>query len=97
MASVYRVQPWAGGWSVFSGEQNLSTEPLRTAADAVAHAKELARGSRDGAHISVYDESGALKSEFFFQPEERHALDRDDTIPSIAASAPVRRRGRPGA
>jgi hypothetical protein len=93
---MYRVRPWAGGWGVFLGERNETVDPLRTAADAVAHAKELARRSPGGAQISVYDERGALLSEFFYQPAERKALERDAEIPSLAASRPARRRSRPG-
>lgn len=94
---MYRVRPWAGGWGVFLDEEAQATEPLRTAADAVAHAKELAKRSRSGAQIGVYDESGALLSEFFHQAEERPSLERDDEVPSMAASRPARRGPRSGA
>ena len=73
------------------GEENLAAEPLRTAADAVAHAKELAKRVPDGAQISVYDEAGTLRSEFFYQRDERRSLERDDEVPSMAASRPARR------
>lgn len=89
---MYRVRPWAGGWGVFLDDENVAVDPLRTSADAVAHAKELAKRSPDGAQIGVYDETGALVSEFFYQREERGALERDDTVPSMAASRPARRR-----
>jgi hypothetical protein len=94
---MYRVRPWAGGWSVFLNEANTAVEPFRTAADAVGHAKELAKRTFGGAQIAVYDEEGALLSEFFYQEEERGSLARDDAVPSMAASRPARRRrSRPG-
>jgi hypothetical protein len=97
MNLVFRIRPWAGGWGVFRDEENVAVEPYRTPADAVIHAKELARHTEDGAQICVYNESGTLLSELFYQRDERSALDRDDTIPSLAASRPARRGpGRPG-
>jgi hypothetical protein len=63
---------------VFVEEENKAFEPLRTAADAVAHAKELAKRTPGGAQISVYGEDGTLLSEFFYQQEERDSLERDD-------------------
>ncbi|AKU93478.1 hypothetical protein AKJ09_00142 [Labilithrix luteola] len=89
------VKPWAGGWAVYSdsGKREV-VEPWRTRADAVIHAKELAR-STGPSQILVYDEQGELDSEFFYQADEREALDLDDSVPSIAASKPVR-RGRAG-
>ncbi len=94
----YRVRPWAGGWGVFADDEDVRnvTEPLRTRADAVIHAKELARRN-NGAQILVYDEQGRLASEFFYQPDERAALSGDDSLPSLAASRPSRKRGRAGA
>jgi acetoin utilization protein AcuB len=91
-ASAYAVRPWAGGWGVFSGDANAVVEPYRTAADAVVHAKELAKRSAAGAHVRVYDDEGMLVSELFYQRDERPALERDGAIPSIAASRPARRR-----
>lgn len=89
---VYRIREWAGGWGVFADEQNVAVEPFRTPADAVIHAKELARRVPGGAQICVYDAKGALLSELFYQHDERPALDRDDSLASFAASAPARRR-----
>jgi len=70
----------------------MAVEPFRTSADAVAHAKELAKHAPTGAQIGVYGEDGKLMSEFFFQQQERPALDRDDTVPTMAASYPASRR-----
>lgn len=92
MDPVYRVRPWASGWGVFADDRNVSAEPFRLPADAVIHAKELARATPMGAQILVYDEGGVLVSEFFHGPEERSSLDRDDTTRSIAASIPGRKR-----
>ena len=59
-----------------------------TQAEAVMHAKQLAR--RDGsAQIIVHDEAGTVLSEFFYQRAERTALAYDDSSPSLAASRPV--------
>lgn len=91
MDPVYRIRPWAGGWGVFTNGDVSAVEPFRTPADAVIHAKELARRERGGAQIIVYDERGLLLSEFFYQPQERSSLDRDDEIRSLAASRPARR------
>jgi CBS domain-containing membrane protein len=89
---AYDARPWAGGWGVFVGDTSVVGEPLRAAADAVAHAKDLARHSAGGAQIRVIDGSGTLVSEFFYLDEERAALERDGTVPSIAASRPARRK-----
>jgi hypothetical protein len=43
---------------------------MQNQADAVVHAKELARRT-GGAYIVVSDERGALASEFFYQGEQR--------------------------
>lgn len=94
---AYSVRPWAGGWGVFVGDANAADEPFRTAGDAVAHAKELARHSASGAQIRVSNEAGTLLSEFFYQEAERISLERDGTVPSIAASRPARRRPGSGA
>lgn len=93
----YRVKPWAGGWGVFASADDLrrTEEAHRTRADAVIHAKELARRA-GGAQILVYGEHGELDSEFFYQPDERPALADDDSIASFAATRPVsKRRSRP--
>ncbi len=64
---------------------------MRSQADAVAHAKELAR--RDGSgQIVVYNESGTVLSEFFYQREERSSLAYDDNVPTMAASHPATRK-----
>jgi hypothetical protein len=99
MEPVYLVRPWAGGWGVFTLEEkaNLTVDPLPTAADAVAHAKTLAKRLPRGAHIRVHEESGHLLSEFFYQHDERPSLERDDETPSMAASRPARRRPSRGA
>jgi hypothetical protein len=82
---VYRVRSADGGWAVFDREENIASERMRTQADAVAHAKELAR--RDGsAQIIVYDAHGGIASEFFYQREERPALAYDDSARTTAAS-----------
>jgi hypothetical protein len=86
---AYRVRAWAGGWGVFDDGAKQAVEPFRTQGDAVAHAKELARRSEQGAQILVYAEDGGLTSEFFYQRDEREALRSDDAVPSVAASAPA--------
>jgi hypothetical protein len=91
------TKPSPAGRGVPPTERNVTVDPLRTAADAVAHAKQLAKRVPGGAQISVYDEDDALLSEFFYQPAERASLERDDEIPSMAASRPSRRKTRPPA
>ena len=82
---VYRVRSSDGGWVVLDRDENIASERMRTQADAVAHAKELAR--RDGsAQIIVYDAHGGVASEFFYQREERPALAYDDSTRTTAAS-----------
>lgn len=98
MDPVFVVRPWAGGWGVFIGlDANTSAadEPFRTSGDAVAHAKELAKREPTGAQVRVYSENDKLLSEFFHQPEQRSALERDDAAATFAASRPARRRGPP--
>jgi hypothetical protein len=92
--TVYRIRTWAGGWGVFDDDTNDTAEPFRSQGDAVAHAKELATRSSQGAQILVYADTGKLVSEFFYQPEERESLRRDDAIASMAASAPARAERR---
>ena len=75
---------------------NMAVEPFRTPADAVIHAKELARREPQGAQISVYDDAGTRVSEFFYQRDERGSLDWDNSVRSMAASRPARRRSRSG-
>ena len=88
---VYRVRAWAGGWGVFDDGAKQAVEPFRTQGDAVAHAKELARRSAEGAQILAYAEDGELISEFFYQRDEREPLRTgDDAVPSVAASAPAK-------
>jgi hypothetical protein len=64
---VYRIRPWGGGWGVFTDGETAAVEPLRTAADAVIHAKQLARKTEHGAQILVYGEDGSLMSDFFYE------------------------------
>jgi hypothetical protein len=86
-ADVFLVKSVAGGYEVFDRRgQRLSHGPQEKA-DAVIHAKELARPG--GAHVLVYAVNGDLESEFFYQEEEREALDRDDSTSSFAASQPA--------
>jgi hypothetical protein len=90
----YDVRPWAGGWGVFVGEERAAVEPFVAAADAIVHAKQLARRKGEGAHILVHAEDGKLLSEFFYQPEEREILeDADGRTRSMAATGFVRREG----
>jgi hypothetical protein len=82
---IYRVRSADGGWEVFDRDDHSASERMRTQADAVAHAKELAR--RDGsAQIIVYDPQGNVVSEFFYQRDERPALAYDDSTRTTAAS-----------
>ncbi|HTQ48268.1 MAG TPA: DUF2188 domain-containing protein [Polyangiaceae bacterium] len=82
---VYRVRSVDGGWEVFDRDDHRASERMRAQADAVAHAKELAR--RDGsAQIIVYDPDGKVVSEFFYQRDERPALAYDDSTRTTAAS-----------
>ena len=82
---VYSVRSVDGEWEVFDREDRRVSDRMRVQADAVAHAKELAR--RDGsAQVVVYDANGKLMSEFIYQREERPALAYDDSTPMTAAS-----------
>jgi hypothetical protein len=82
---VYHVHSIDGGWGVFDRRNRSVSEIMRTQADAVVHAKELAR--RDGsAQIVVHDAHGKVASEFFYQREERASLAYDDSAPTAAAS-----------
>jgi hypothetical protein len=99
---VYRVRSVDGGWEVFDREDRRVSERMSVQADAVAHAKELAR--HDGAaQVIVHDAHGKVMSEFVYQREERPSLACDDSTPMTAASHAVtvgtpRRdpRGTPG-
>ena len=83
--SVYRVRSVDGAWEVIDRAEMRVSERMRALADAVAHAKELAR--RDGsAQILVYDDRGKLISEFFYQREERSSLAYDDSARTMAAT-----------
>ena len=87
---VYRIRASDGVWEVFDRRGRRVSERMQTRSDAVVHAKELAQ--RDGAaQIIVYSEHGHVDSEFFYQREERAALAKDDSVPSMAASRPARR------
>ncbi len=91
---VYRVRSVDGGWEVLDRAGECVSEHMRAQADAVAHAKELAR--RDGGgQILVYDEHGKLASEFFYQPQERASLAYDDSVPTMAATHPATAGDRP--
>jgi hypothetical protein len=93
----YRVRrTWTGLWGVYEDDSDelAARDPFRTRADAVIHAKELARREGSGAQILVYGEDGMLDSEFFYGPEERDALAGDDEPPSFAASRPASRASR---
>jgi hypothetical protein len=90
MDNVYHVRWFGSGWRVCDEQDHALTEPTLAQADAVVHAKDLAR--RDGsAQIVVHDEAGSVVSEFFYQRAEREALAYDATNPSLAASRPARR------
>ncbi len=92
---VYRIRPDGGGWEVLDREDRRVSESMRTQADAVAHAKELAR--RDGsAQILVHDDHGKIVSDFIYQQEERPSLAYDDSSRSTAASRPATRSPGPG-
>jgi hypothetical protein len=82
---VYSVRSIDGGWEVFDREGRRASDRMRVQADAVAHAKELAR--RDGsAQVIVHDEHGKVMSEFIYQREERPSLAYDNSTPMTAAS-----------
>lgn len=85
---VYRVRNLDGDWMVFDREDRPASDRMLTQTDAVAHAKELAR--RDGiAQVIVYDLEGRVMSEFFYEREERPALEYDDSSPQMAAAHPT--------
>jgi hypothetical protein len=82
---VYSVRSVDGGWEVIDRDEHRVSDRMRVQADAVAHAKELAR--RDGsAQIIVHDEDDKVMSEFIYQREERPSLAYDDSTPMTAAS-----------
>lgn len=84
---AFHVRSSDGGWGVFTHSDKSISETLRTRADAVIHAKQLAL--REGiAQILVYGEDGRLDSEFFYGREERNTLAGDDSVSSLAASRP---------
>jgi hypothetical protein len=86
---VYSVRSVDGGWQVLDRDGRRVSERMRVQADAVAHAKELAR--RDGsAQIIVHDDHGKIMSEFIYQREERPSLAYDDSSPMTAASHAAR-------
>lgn len=91
---VYHVRSVNGGWEVFDRDGNKLTEQMLTQADAVIHAKELARRA-SGAQIIVHGEGERIVSEFFYQEDERSALFNDDSVRSIAASQPAHTRRAP--
>jgi hypothetical protein len=69
---------------VFTDNESAAIEPFPTPANAVMHAKELARRSRESARICVYDARGALLSQFDYEPPDAQE----------AAHRPRRRRPR---
>jgi hypothetical protein len=81
------VAPVAGAWEVTGQSGGRAGGRLRTQADAVGHAKELARRA-GGAQIIVVDDAGRTMSEFVHQPDEREALEADERLPSFAAARP---------
>jgi hypothetical protein len=85
---VFQVKPVAGAWGVFDQSGGRAGGRLPTQADAVGHAKELARRA-GGAQIAVLDDARRVVSEFVHLPEEREALDADDRVPSFAATRPA--------
>ena len=87
--AVFHVR-WVGdGWDVFDRRgKRVSTERVYTQAAAVIHAKELARREAS-AQIIVHDTADRVTSDFFYQRDEREALGRDDSVPTLAASQPV--------
>lgn len=87
-APLYRVRSIDGDWVVVDRDDNRVSDRMRTQTDAVLHAKELAR--RDGiGQIVVHDLEGRVMSEFFYEREERPALEFDDSSPVTAASHAV--------
>jgi len=88
MEGAYHVRWMGSGWDVQDRAGKSLSEPRMAQADAVMHAKQLAK--RDGsAQIIVHDMTGTVVSEFFYQRGERAALAYDDSSPSLAASRPV--------
>ncbi len=71
--ATFHVRSVAGGWEVVDSRGHPVSEPMRSQADAVVHAKDLARRA-GGAQIVVSDEDGALASEFFYRGEEGASL-----------------------
>ena len=89
MDAVFHVRWMGSGWEVLDRANKSLSEPRMAQADAVMHAKELARREGSG-QIIVHDMAGTVVSEFFYQRAERSALAYDDASPSLAASRPVR-------
>jgi hypothetical protein len=87
--SVYRVRAVDGSWQVFDRAERGVSERTLSQADAVVHAKELAR-DEGSAQIIVHDRYGNVVSEFVYQREERPSLAYDDSAPSTAASHPAK-------
>ena len=88
---VYRVKSLDGGWGVFDREGGRVSERMETQADAVVHAKELARRA-GSAQVIVHGRGDTVASEFFYQQDERSSLAADDSTPTMAASRPARAR-----
>ncbi|HEY1959179.1 MAG TPA: DUF2188 domain-containing protein [Polyangiaceae bacterium] len=91
MNGVFHVRWMGTGWEVQDRKGKSLSEPRMAQAEAVMHAKELARREGTG-QIIVHDMAGTVVSEFFYQRAERSALAYDDASPSFAASRPVRKQ-----
>ena len=73
---VYRIRSEDGGWDVIDGKGARVAAGLRAQSDAIAHAKELAK-KNGSAEIVVYDDQGAVASQFFYMSKERSSLATD--------------------
>jgi len=86
---VFHIRWIEDGWEVRDRRnRRVSTERVYTQAEAVIHAKEHARNA-GSAQIIVHDVDGNVTSDFFYQRNEREALARDDSVPTMAASQPA--------
>jgi hypothetical protein len=84
----FHVRSSDGGWGVFTHAGQSVSETVRTRADAVIHAKQLAL-AEGMAQVLIYGEDGSLDSEFFYGRDERSSLGTDDSVSSLAASRPT--------
>ncbi len=86
---VYHIRWVEDGWEIRDRRNHrVSSERVYTQAEAVIHAKELARHS-GSAQIVIHDMTGRVMSDFFYGRDERDSLGRDDSIPTMAASRPA--------